>query len=142
MSAKVFASASREQPAVAIYPNLAGKTAFVTGGSKGIGAATCGLLAANGVKVAVVARGAETAEELADELRTGGADAVALVADCADADAVDAARRAAEEQLGPVDLLVPFAGGFERVHAGRGDDARGMARGARREPNLHLHHRA
>jgi 3-oxoacyl-[acyl-carrier protein] reductase len=105
--------ASREQPDVPIYPNLAGKTAFVTGGSKGIGAATCRLLAANGVKVAVVARGAETAEELANELRTGGADAVALVADCTDAASVDTARRSAEEQLGPVDLLVAFAGGFE-----------------------------
>jgi 3-oxoacyl-[acyl-carrier protein] reductase len=95
------------------YPDLAGKTAFVTGGSKGIGAATCRLLAANGVKVAVVARGSDIAEGLAAELRSGGAEALALATDCVDADAVDAARRSAEEQLGPVDLLVTFAGGFE-----------------------------
>ena len=38
------------------YPDLAGKVALVTGGSKGIGAATCEALAANGVRVAVVAR--------------------------------------------------------------------------------------
>jgi len=105
--------ARRGQAAVPSYPDLAGKTAFVTGGSKGIGAATCRHLAANGVRVAVVARGAETAGELADELRAGGADAVALTADCADAAAVEAARRTAEERLGPVDLLVAFAGGFD-----------------------------
>jgi 3-oxoacyl-[acyl-carrier protein] reductase len=97
----------------AVYPDLAGKTAFVTGGSKGIGAATCRLLAANGVKVAVIARGAEASEQLAAELREGGTEAIALAADCAQADAVEAARRQAVEQLGPVDLLVAFAGGFE-----------------------------
>src|SRR5262245_11209536 len=97
----------------AFYPDLAGKTAFVTGGSKGIGAATCRLLAANGVKVAVVAGGAKAAEELAAELRGGGGDAIALSANCADPEAVEEARRAAVEQLGPVDLLVAFAGGFE-----------------------------
>ena len=35
----------------AIYPGLRGKVAVVTGGSKGIGAATCELLVANGVKL-------------------------------------------------------------------------------------------
>ena len=94
------------------YPDLAGKAAFVTGGSKGIGAATCRLLAANGVRVAVVARGLDAAEELASELRRTGV-AIALSADCADPGQVEAARNAAEEALGPVELLVPFAGGFE-----------------------------
>ena len=97
----------------AIYPDLAGKTAFVTGGSKGIGAATCRLLAENGAKVAVVARGLEAAEELAAELRRDGAEAIALSADCTAPEQVGRARAAAEERLGPVGLLVPFAGGFE-----------------------------
>ncbi len=38
------------------YPDLAGRTAIVTGGSRGIGAATAAALAANGVAVAVVGR--------------------------------------------------------------------------------------
>jgi len=97
----------------ALYPDLAGKTAFVTGGSRGIGAATCRLLAENGVNVAIVARGIEAAEELAAELRAGGAETMALAADCAVPEQVEAARQAAEDRLGPADLLVPFAGGFE-----------------------------
>ncbi len=97
----------------ALYSDLAGKAAFVTGGSKGIGAATCRLLAENRVKVAVVARGVEAAGALVEELRAGGAEAVALAADCAEPDQVEAARHEAEARLGPVDLLVPFAGGFE-----------------------------
>jgi 3-oxoacyl-[acyl-carrier protein] reductase len=97
----------------AIYPDLAGKTAFVTGGSKGIGAATCRLLAGNGVKVAIVARGIEAAEALAAELREGGAEGMALTADCCEPGEVERAREAVEQELGPVDLLVPFAGGFE-----------------------------
>jgi 3-oxoacyl-[acyl-carrier protein] reductase len=95
------------------YPDLAGKTAFVTGGSKGIGAATCRLLAAGGVKVAVVARGADEAESLAREIRGAGGEAVALSADCRRPEDVEAGRSAVEEHFGQVDLLVPFAGGFD-----------------------------
>ena len=43
-------------PSIPTYPDLTGKVAVVTGGSGGIGAATCRLLAANGVKVAVNGR--------------------------------------------------------------------------------------
>jgi len=46
------------------YPDLAGKTALVTGASKSIGRSTCRMLAENGVKVAV---GADTARQSADE---------------------------------------------------------------------------
>jgi 3-oxoacyl-[acyl-carrier protein] reductase len=95
------------------YPDLAGKTAFVTGGSKGIGAATCRLLAAGGVKVGVVARGADAAEALAMEIREAGGEAIAVGADCRRSEEIEAARSSVEEQFGQVDLLVPFAGGFE-----------------------------
>lgn len=93
----------------AFFPDLAGKVALVTGGSKGIGAETCRLLAANGVRVAVNGRSLESAQALAAELEG----AIAVAADCTDEAAIAAMRSAIEEQLGPVDLLATFAGGFE-----------------------------
>lgn len=95
---------------VALYPDLAGKVALVTGGSKGIGAATCELLVANGVSVAVNGRSLESAQSLVERL---GKKALPVAADCTDPVAVAAMRDAVEEQLGPVELLATFAGGFE-----------------------------
>lgn len=97
---------------VPTYPDLAGQTAFVTGGSKGIGRSTCEMLAANGVKVAVVARGAADVQATVDELRATGAEAVGVTADCSNWEQVEGARRLTEERLGPVDILMAFAGGF------------------------------
>lgn len=85
----------------------------MTGGSKGIGAATCALLAGNGVKIGVVARGIDGAETVAVGLREAGAEAVAVAADCVEPTEVERARLEVEEQLGEVELLVPFAGGFD-----------------------------
>jgi 3-oxoacyl-[acyl-carrier protein] reductase len=98
--------------AVPTYPDLAGKVAVVTGGSKGIGAATCELLAANGVRVVVCARSRDGIDAVVGELRDSGADAVGVSADCSTAADVERLRRTAEAELGPVDILLPFAGGF------------------------------
>ena len=86
----------------------------MTGGSKGIGAATCRALAANAAKVVVVARSREPIDELVDELRASGAQAIGISADCNDLAELERVRRDVESEFGPVDLLVPFAGGFER----------------------------
>jgi len=97
---------------VPTYPDLAGKVAVVTGGSKGIGAATCRMLAANGVRVAVNARSRRDVEALVGELRAAGGEAVGVVADVTSRDDVQRLRQDTEVVLGPVDILLPFAGGF------------------------------
>jgi 3-oxoacyl-[acyl-carrier protein] reductase len=93
----------------ASFPDLAGKVAVVSGGSKGIGAATCELLAANGAKVAVVGRGQEAIDALVGKL---GGEAIGLSADCTRLEEVERMREEVEDRLGPVELLAPFAGGF------------------------------
>jgi 3-oxoacyl-[acyl-carrier protein] reductase len=97
---------------VASFPDLAGKVAVVTGGSKGIGAETTRTLAANGAAVAVVARDRSGIDALLEELHDQGATAAGVVADVTDAASLAAAAREVGERLGPVDVLVPFAGGF------------------------------
>ncbi|MCZ0736967.1 SDR family NAD(P)-dependent oxidoreductase [Phreatobacter sp. AB_2022a] len=94
-----------------IYPDLEGRTAFVTGGSGGIGAETCRWLAANGVNVAVGGRNAEALERVVGGIAAAGGEAVAIAADCTDAAALDAARVAIGRRFGPVDILMAFAGG-------------------------------
>ena len=91
------------------FPDLAGKVAVVTGGSAGIGAATCELLSANGAKVAVVGRRREPIDALLERL---GGEAIGVAADCTDPAAVARMRDQVEAELGPVELLAPFAGGF------------------------------
>jgi 3-oxoacyl-[acyl-carrier protein] reductase len=92
------------------YPDLDGKVAVVTGGSKGIGAATCELLVENGVKVAVVSRSQGPIDELVEKLGTD--DAVGISADGTDPTELARVRHEVEERFGPVSLLAPFAGGF------------------------------
>ena len=76
------------------YPDLAGKVAVVTGGSGGIGAATCRLLAANGARVAVNGRDPARIQSVVDTIREGGGEAVGVAGDCADPAAVQRLRQA------------------------------------------------
>jgi 3-oxoacyl-[acyl-carrier protein] reductase len=93
------------------YPDLTGKVAVVTGGSGGIGAATCRLLAANGVKVAVSGRDEAKIGAVVDAIRSMGGEALGVAADCTDLAAVQRMRKKAEEELGPVGVVAAFAGG-------------------------------
>jgi 3-oxoacyl-[acyl-carrier protein] reductase len=94
------------------YPELAGRVAVVTGGSKGIGAATARALAASGVGVAVVARSEESLTTLVDEIRADGGTAIGVPADCTSADALGWLAIEVRRELGPPDFILPFAGGF------------------------------
>jgi 3-oxoacyl-[acyl-carrier protein] reductase len=94
-----------------IYSDLKGKTAFVTGGSGGIGSETCRWLAQNGVKVAVSGRNEKALSQVVAGLTELGAEAMAVPADCTDADSLARARAAVDARFGPTDILIAFAGG-------------------------------
>ena len=90
---------------------LDGKTALVTGGSRGIGRATAVMLASQGAAVGVnYHRRADAADEVVQEIRHSGGQALALGADVADRKAVDAMFEQCQRALGPIQILVNNAG--------------------------------
>jgi len=89
---------------------LRGKVALVTGAGQGIGRGVALRLAAEGASVAALDVRADAVTRTAEELRAGGAKALAVGADVADASAIDRAVREIEAKLGPVDILANIAG--------------------------------
>jgi len=92
------------------YGNLAGRTAVVTGAASGIGEAVAVLLAAQGARVALLARRADRLEAVAGKIRADGGQALAVVADVTDDASVEAAVARIHEVHGAVDLVVNNAG--------------------------------
>lgn len=91
-------------------PELQGRVALVTGAGRRVGRAIALDLGAAGADVVVhVNRSRGPGEEVAQELRALGVRAVVVAADQRDVDAIRAACAAAEQALGPVDLLVNSA---------------------------------
>jgi len=90
--------------------DLSGKTAWVTGASRGIGKAIALELARAGADVAVVARNAEAAEAAAEEIRGLGRRALAVSVDVSQLEAVEEAARRVDAELGKVGILVNNAG--------------------------------
>jgi NAD(P)-dependent dehydrogenase (short-subunit alcohol dehydrogenase family) len=89
---------------------LAGRTALVTGGASGIGAATCDVLARHGAAIAILDIDATGAERKAVELRDHGCRAEAFDVDLADSDDIRRAFARAHRWAGRVDYLVCSAG--------------------------------
>ncbi|MCI2958652.1 SDR family oxidoreductase [Agromyces atrinae] len=92
--------------------SLAGKTALVTGSSRGIGADTARYLAAAGARVVINYRNkAARAEKLVGEITAAGGTAIAVGADLTDADSVRELITTAADTFGPLDVLVLNASG-------------------------------
>jgi 3-oxoacyl-[acyl-carrier protein] reductase len=95
---------------------FSGKTALVTGGSRGIGRACCIRLARAGANVAVNYASNETAAlDTVHQLRDAGARAMAVQADVSSSEDVDRMIGQVTADLGPIDLLVNNAGVFDYV---------------------------
>jgi 3-oxoacyl-[acyl-carrier protein] reductase len=91
--------------------NFSGKTAFVTGGARGIGAAVVRRLAGEGAAVAFTYQGSvAAAQQLVASVEAAGGRALAIQADSADVAALTAAIERAAHQFGGIDILVNNAG--------------------------------
>jgi NADP-dependent 3-hydroxy acid dehydrogenase YdfG len=87
--------------------NPTGRVAVITGASSGIGEATARALAAEGHRIALLARRTDRINALADELGEG---AIAIEADVTDRGSIVAAAKRVEDELGGADVLVNNAG--------------------------------
>lgn len=89
---------------------LEGRTALVTGGSRGLGEEIAHGMAEAGARVYIVARREKWLMPAIDSLRAAGAKCAGSVCDVGDAEQVRETVRKAAEALGPIDILVNNAG--------------------------------
>lgn len=90
---------------------LSGKTALVTGGSRGLGAAVAEMLAEQGADVAITyAASSDKAESVVEHLKAKGARAIAIQCDQADRAAVGPMVEKVVAELGTLDILINNAG--------------------------------
>ncbi|MGI6038143.1 MAG: SDR family oxidoreductase [Limnochordia bacterium] len=94
-----------------INPRLEGRTAVITGGSGGLGAAMARELARQGVKVAILGRNVEKSQALVDEIEGAGGRALAVPCDVLKVEEVLAAEERISEVFGPYQILINGAGG-------------------------------
>jgi gluconate 5-dehydrogenase len=103
--------------------SLAGRTALVTGASRGIGYAIAEALAQAGARVILNGRTGASLEKAAERLRQSGASVDISAFDVTDAERVTAAVNEIEATLAPIDILVNNAGIQRRGSLEKFDDA-------------------
>jgi len=92
--------------------DMTGKTVLITGASRGIGAEAGRVFADAGANVALLARGADSIQALADDI---GSQAMALPCDISDFGAVQNAVQACVDRFGGLDVLINNAGAIEPI---------------------------
>lgn len=94
---------------------LSGKTAIVTGASRGIGEAAARRLAEAGASVTLAARSESAISKIARDIRDAGGQAVALSCNVADMKDVDAVVSKTVDAFGPVDIMINNAGTIDPI---------------------------
>lgn len=90
--------------------NLQGKTAVITGGNSGVGAATAMLFAQDGANVVISARRQSALDEVAAKITAKGGNVITVSADISKNDDCKALMNTAIEKFGKIDILVNNAG--------------------------------
>lgn len=93
------------------YPDLEGKVAVITAGSRGIGAATAAAFAENGAAVAAIGRDRQALDAVVDGIRERRGQAISVVSDCTVSADIDRLQKTVTNAFGDVDVLAAFAGG-------------------------------
>ena len=101
-----MASAHEPTPISARFPDLAGKTAVISGASRGIGAGIARFLGRQGMNLVLCARSQDAGEAVAEDLGASGVDCAWVTADIATPEGARLVFRAAMDRFGDVDVLV------------------------------------
>jgi len=99
------------------------RTAIVTGGGRGIGAAIAVALARRGIQVAVISRTTRELQRTVNQVEGAGAKAVAIAADLCAPDSVEKVLVETRQRLGNPDILINNAGMAESAPLSRTDDS-------------------
>lgn len=90
--------------------SLKGKTAVITGGNSGVGAATAMLFAKSGANVVISARRQAALDEVAEKIRAEGGNVITVSTDISKDDDCKKLMKTAVDEFGSVDILVNNAG--------------------------------
>lgn len=97
---------------ITTYPDLHGRVAVITGASRGIGAETARVLAANGVRVVVNGRDEQAIQNVVKNIASIGGEAIGFAGDVTDSSTLQKMCEQCEAKFGVADIVIPFAGGL------------------------------